>query len=359
MPLSLRSAARRLLRMTPLPIYRRVVKRDVLIFLYHIVGPPDVAHVRHLYPYKTPEAFERDLIYLKRRFRMISYDEVVSGAARAGRPAAHVTFDDGYAECDSTARPILLRLGIPCTFFLTTELIDNRVMFHRNKGSLCVEAALRLADSAARAILHRLERRVGHPLPDREAFRRWVLALGPHEGPLLDDVCADLEIDIPAYLRERRPYLGADQVRRLVAQGFTLGAHGRRHVALGSLSEPAVEEEIATSCRTVCRLTGRDRVPFAFPHSADGVGRPLLRRLVATSPSLGLMFDTHRLLRDEGPILNRITADAPPLRDGGTNMPRLLRDAYAEAAAIGLRRRLASPFRCVAGASHSRPPAKG
>jgi peptidoglycan/xylan/chitin deacetylase (PgdA/CDA1 family) len=359
MPFSLTSAARNLLRVTPLPVYRRVIRRDVLIFLYHIVGPPDIAHVRHLYPYKTPEAFERDLIYLARRFRMVPYDEIESGRGRIGRPAAHVTFDDGYAECDSVARPILLKMGIPCTFFLTTDLIDNRAMFHRNKASLCADATLRLSDGEASAFLRVVERCAGRPLPDRDAFRRWALALGPLEEVLLDEACTILEIDIPAYLRRRRPYLSTEQIRRLVTEGFTLGAHGRRHVPLGSLAEPAAEEEIVASCQTLCRITGRNRVPFAFPHSADGVSRAFLRGLAATRPSLGLMFDTHRLLCDDEGILNRITADAPPVSDARTNLPRLLRAAYAEAASDWLRRTITTPFRRVAAAPKPGSSAKG
>ncbi len=121
MSLSLRSAARTVLRAIPLSFYRMVIKRDVVIFLYHVVGPPDIAHVRHLYPYKSAEAFEADLSYLTRRFRMVSYDEIAAPRGRSGRPAAHVTFDDGYAECHTLAGPILLKWGIPCTFFVTTD----------------------------------------------------------------------------------------------------------------------------------------------------------------------------------------------------------------------------------------------
>ena len=344
MPLWMKSAARGVLRMIPLPVYRAVIKRDVLVFLYHLVGPPDLPHVRHLYPYKSPEAFESDLVYLARSFRMVSLEEISSLRVRSGRPAAHITFDDGYAECDTQARRILLKQGVPCTFFLTTDLIDNRSMFHRNKASLCIEAALGLSDREASAFLCDLGRRLGRPLTDREAFRRWILALGPHDEAHIDDVCVLLRVDVSEYLRERRPYLSTDQIRRLAIEGFTLGAHARRHVPLGSLGEPAAEEEIVSSCRTIRGFTGRDSVPFAFPHSADGVDRAFLRRLVAAHPSVGQMFDTHRLLRDDSVILNRITADAPPVSGQGINLPRLLHAAYREAASESLRRFIKSSY---------------
>jgi len=339
---SLRSVAQGALRAIPLPLYRAVIRRDVLVFLYHLVGPADLAHARHLYPYKSPEAFERDLIYLARHYRMVSYDEIESPRDRSGRPAAHITFDDGYAECATLARRILLKQGVPSTFFVTTELIDNRTMFHRNKASLCVETARGLPEREASAFLRDLGRLLGRPLIDREAFRRWILGLAPHEEARIDEACAILRIDVPEYLRERRPYLSSDQIRRLVDDGFTIGAHARRHVPLGSLGEPAAEEEIVASCRTIRQLTGRDPVPFAFPHSADGVDRAFLRRVVASHPFVGRLFDTHQLRRDNAIILNRITADAPPADPRSSNLPHLLHAAYREEASESLRRRIAT-----------------
>jgi peptidoglycan/xylan/chitin deacetylase (PgdA/CDA1 family) len=250
--------------------------------------------------------------------------------------------DDGYAECATLARPILLKQGVPATFFVTTDLIDNRTMFHRNKASLCIETARGLPDREASDFLRDLGRRIGRPLIDREAFRRWILGLAPHEQARIDEACAILRIDVPEYLRERRPYLGSDQIRRLVADGFTIGAHARRHVPLGSLGEPAAEDEIVTSCRTIRQLSGRVPGPFAFPHSADGVGRAFLRRVVAAHPFVGRLFDTHQLRRDDAIILNRITADAPPVDPRSSNLPRLLHEAYLEEASESLRRLIAT-----------------
>jgi len=337
MPLSLKSVARGVLGAIPLSFYPLIIRRDVVVFLYHLVGPPDLAHVRHIYSYKSPKAFERDLLYLALRFRMVSYDEIVSKRNRSGRQAAHITFDDGYAECDTLARPILLQRGVPCSFFVTTDLMDNRTMFHRNKVSLCIETVLGLSDRDATAFLHDLGRRIGRPLEDRASFRRLMLALGAHDEDRIDEVCAILRIDVSGYLRERRPYLTTGQIRRLVGEGFTVGAHATRHIPLGSLGESAARDEIVTSCRTIRDLTGRDPVPFAFPHSADAVDRTFLRRLVADHPSIGRLFDTHRLLRDDAIILNRITADAPPADDRRSNMPVLLHAAYREAATEALR----------------------
>jgi len=117
-----------------------------------------------------------------------------------------------------------------------------------------------------------------------------------------------------------------------------MGAHAKRHVPLGSLSGSALEEEIVGSCQAIRALTGQDRVPFAFPHSADGVDRAFLRQVVATHSIVGRLFDTHQLRRDDGSILNRIIVDAPPTVAQSTNLPQLLRSAYRAEATDSLRR---------------------
>jgi len=338
-------------------VYRAVLRRDVVVFLYHLIGPPDIPHVRHLYPYKSSEEFEADLDDLERRFRLVSYEEIDEGRRRPGRPAAHLTFDDGYAECDTLARPILARRGIPCSFFVTTGLIDNRVLFHRNKASLCVEAAGRLSGTEVAALLRDLGRVSGRPLEDRDEFDRWALSRGPEDEACLDAVAAKLELDFAAYLRERRPYLEAGQIRRLADGGFTIGAHAVRHVPLGALPRDEAEKEILMSCRAVRDLTGRPRVPFAFPHSADGVDRRWLRGLLDGRAEVGRLFDTHGLRADDV-LCSRIIVDRPPARPGASDLPMVLRAAYQEAAVEALRRLTIGPFggrRAEAGSPGDRP----
>ncbi len=70
------------------------------------------------------EVFAREIAWLKRHFDMISLEEaqrrIASG--RNHRPAACVTFDDGYAVNCQKALPMLIREQVPVTYFVTTEM---------------------------------------------------------------------------------------------------------------------------------------------------------------------------------------------------------------------------------------------
>ena len=53
-------------------------------------------------------------------------------AARGRAPARAlaITFDDGYADNATVAAPILLRLGLPATFFVATGFLDGGRMWN-------------------------------------------------------------------------------------------------------------------------------------------------------------------------------------------------------------------------------------
>src|SRR3954453_10748381 len=133
----------------PLQAYRRIIPRELVGFVYHLVSEQAGPHIRHLYSSKTPEMFEQDLSYLSEIFALPRYDQLFGDLrpTREKKDAAFVTFDDGLAECGSIVGPILVKHRVPCTFFLVTGCIDNRHMMYRHKVSLCISKILDLPQS--------------------------------------------------------------------------------------------------------------------------------------------------------------------------------------------------------------------
>ncbi len=73
----------------------------------------------------STRAFETQMRWLRTHFDMISLAE---GQRRIREGANHqravtVTFDDGYADNARRALPLLIELGIPCTYFVTSRNI--------------------------------------------------------------------------------------------------------------------------------------------------------------------------------------------------------------------------------------------
>ena len=316
----------------PMRVLVAFVPRDVICLFYHVVSEQPIIHADHLYAHRPLELFENDLQFLVKNYAPITYDELWRNREE-GRPlskkAVHLSFDDGFVECYDLARPLLLKYGVPCTFFLATNFIDNHRMYYRNQVSLCLEKFWRAEQIQQKVMCERLNKEFGTGITDGSGFETWVKSL-VDEGQV-GRVCETVGVDIPEYLAQRQPYLTREQIKQLAAEGFTIGAHSRRHIKLGRLSQEQAGEEILESCLVVGRMTGNARVPFSFPNSGDGLERDFLARIRQDHRAVGLFFDTKGLKQDRRFIVNRIWAESPKYNPGGKlDMPEILRRVYQD-----------------------------
>jgi peptidoglycan/xylan/chitin deacetylase (PgdA/CDA1 family) len=316
----------------PLQALVALVPRDVICLFYHVVSDQPVPHTDQLYAHRPLELFEKDLQFLVRNYAPITYDQLRRNREEGRllpKNAVHLSFDDGFAECYHLVRPLLLKYNVPCTFFLTTDFIDNRRMYYRNQVSLCLETFQSAGEAEQGAILQRVNAEFEVTITVGGGFETWAKSL-VDEGEV-ERLCQAVGVDVPAYLAQRQPYLTRDQIRELVADGFTIGAHSRRHIKLGRLSQEQAAEEIIESCLAIGGMTGNARVPFSFPNSGDGLDRDFLARIRQDHRAVGLYFDTKGLRQDRPFIVNRIWAEAPKFSpEGKSDLTEILRRAYQD-----------------------------
>jgi peptidoglycan/xylan/chitin deacetylase (PgdA/CDA1 family) len=313
-------------------VVKNIAGRGLMHLLYHTFTAAPTPHITPLFDCKSPEDLERDLAYLKSRFHFVSHDEIVAHRERGRRlppRAVAITFDDGFVECFTLARPLLLAHGIPASFFVCKNFIDNKALMFRNKIALCVS---RLADAAPSELTRfnrRLQERFALRSDSHTDIQSWLFGLDFAHLDIIDAACECLGIDISAFLRNHHPYMDQNQIAQLHADGFTIGAHTNDHPELGKLSDwNEVRRQIEESCAVVRAITGRSRVPFAFPFNGLDLPRAALAALRDELGTIDLMYDTNDLMKDRSFIVNRICCDSP---EGSTsersNLPRLLRRA--------------------------------
>jgi peptidoglycan/xylan/chitin deacetylase (PgdA/CDA1 family) len=109
---------------------RRLLSRkpSILVLMYH-----RIAEVQ-LDPWNlcvSPTHFEQQLQWMKKHARVLSVEQL-SQQLNAGQledGGLVLTFDDGYADNYTTARPLLETYGLPATFFLTTGPLEQPAMY--------------------------------------------------------------------------------------------------------------------------------------------------------------------------------------------------------------------------------------
>lgn len=207
--------------------------------------------------------FEQHMEIVARRFRVVPLHDLlgqlVDGFLRPGQ--ASVTFDDGYADNYSYAFPVLRRMGIPATIFLTTENVGRGVSFWWDRLVWAIPPAgkdvlqvpseiggtigLDSRDSARAALL--------------QVFRRMrVLENAQKRDELLDALGAPMSVQDGAPLTW-------DEAREMQREGVSFGAHTRFHPSLVALSDAALREEIEGSRDRITQQLGTSPITFAYP----------------------------------------------------------------------------------------------
>ncbi len=101
----------------------RAGKKGLTILTYHSISDeiePDET--------VTPEEFDRQLQYIKEKYRVISLEEAIrylQGNLKKISGSIVITFDDGYSDNYHNAYPLLRKYNIPATIFLISDFIRN------------------------------------------------------------------------------------------------------------------------------------------------------------------------------------------------------------------------------------------
>jgi peptidoglycan/xylan/chitin deacetylase (PgdA/CDA1 family) len=218
--------------------------------------------------------FVQQMQLLARTYRVVSLSEAVTRLVE-GDPRredlACVTFDDGYANNAEVAAPVLLSLGLPATFYLTTGFVDGVVdlwvdrleaAVHRLPGpsaSLTIDGVafeLSLADGRQRAHSDARLRRVLKAVrtAERERVLHTLEELAGGRRPL----------------DELHRAMTWDQVRALASRGFEVGAHTVTHPVLTRCTRAEAEHEIGASKWAITAQTGAPCRHFALPNGQPG-----------------------------------------------------------------------------------------
>jgi len=111
-------------------------KQDIIIILYHRVNDYQRDSLT-----VGVEQFNEQMEYLNNKFPVASLKSLIKGNVSRfeKKPIIIVSFDDGYLDNYENAFPICIRNNIPCSFFVSTDMIDLGKSFphdYKLKGAL-------------------------------------------------------------------------------------------------------------------------------------------------------------------------------------------------------------------------------
>lgn len=246
-------------------LFRTRNKQRLSILIYHRV----LAENDFMLPrMPTAERFEWHMQLISKYFHPLSLDSAMSLMERGELPdrAICVTFDDGYSDNEKVAMPILKRLGIPATVFVTTSFLNGGRMWNDT-----VTEALRIAkgdffslkDIGLREypISTVNERRLSSGEIIRK-IKHWSPEKREHAVRIIESKVDELPADL---------MMTDKQVKHLHEQGIGIGAHTSNHPILATLDLGEAKQEIFDSKEFLETLIGHRVDYFAYPN-----GQPMI-----------------------------------------------------------------------------------
>lgn len=236
------------------------------ILTYHRVAEPESSpQLNPRMISATPAGFERQMRLLAKNYRAVSMGEVLA-ALQQSRPlpprAVLITFDDAYCDFGEIAWPLLKKHRLPVTLFVPTGYPD------RPEKSFWWDRLYRAfaQTSKTKCVLAPLG---DLPLHTSEALQQslkqaqnYIKTLAHAEAmALVDRICAQLDSKPDT----QKSVLSWPELRQLVNEGVTLGAHTVTHPIMTQLSPEDVRFEIAQSQSDLQREIGTTLPIFCYP----------------------------------------------------------------------------------------------
>lgn len=255
-------------------------RRAPVILMYHRIARP----ARDTWALSvSPERFRDHLAALRAARTPVSMTALVDALdlGEAADDAVAVTFDDGYLDNLTMAKPLLEEAGVPATVYLATGWIGRDQPFWWDE----LESILFEPGPVELAVTIGGERvAIGLPLeatPDpmdwrfgrkartvrQQAYARlWTRLrdLAPDERAAAMD---ELRRQAPSTRYDREAVaMNADEAARLASPLVDVGAHGVTHSPLTRLPIDARRSEIVESGQEASRMSGQLASGFAYPH---------------------------------------------------------------------------------------------
>lgn len=265
---------------------QKLYKLQSPIFLpfYHVVSDTKLPHVLN-YHYRNSARFEQELDYFLKYFKAVSLEYLIDHPNTTEK-VFHLSFDDGLRESSNIIAPLLLKKGIPATFFVNSGFANNKELFHRYKASYLLNELADKPNSKAFQLLK-----------ENGINEKNILKTDFSKAEILDEIGLICGIHFNDFLQTEKPYLTTEQILKLKQDSFTIGAHSQTHPEFWKLSERDQIKEIKQSMNWVNENFSPSIKAFSFPFTDFGVSLNLLKRLKSenicdiTFGTAGLKYD--------------------------------------------------------------------
>lgn len=221
------------------------------ILMYHSVLPDPSAHFDSWGEIAHSESvFRGQIEWLARNCHPISLDEAIKklhGGEALRKRSVVMTFDDGYADNYEVAMPVLNQAGVPATFYVTVDCVENKRLPWPSRLRFAFRQTKQpyWADSVSKTWM------LDHPAEREAALLRscdeCCQLSGTAQEAFVERVEQQLETKLPS--SESCSMMSFNQLRALQQNGHIVGSHTMTHPNMAYLKETEAVLELSESKR--------------------------------------------------------------------------------------------------------------
>lgn len=244
-------------------LYRNKKDGDIILMFHNVLATTN--HNLNLRNIGVAD-FERMLKYLRSHYLMVSLDEILHTPQKGRRIA--ITFDDGLVNNLHHALPVLERLQIPATVFVSTSWLAGRAslwpdelnrLLMRKKGSIQIDQRTFI-------------RKYRNLFVEESTGERLETVLQQWEIEKIDDWLDQLAKDVdyqPAHDASNEDewrVMKGEEIRIMSKSPWVeIGSHAVTHINLLYADDDLLKDELVESKKYIEQITGKEVQSIAFP----------------------------------------------------------------------------------------------
>jgi len=241
------------------------------VLRFHRVIPDDepASYYRLGLPASQFEAIARGIAH---RVRVIALAEYLARRGAGSVPeedCAVLTFDDGYLDNRTQAARVLKALGLPATFYIASACLRERAPFWPEVLSQLLRRAPAGTFDVPLAGKEPLRLALGEPERREAACLGLIRTLRTLSSAEIAAAVAAISratgVDLEAARAASPPVMRRDDLRALIADGFSIGSHTVTHPFLPAEPEEVQRDELVRSRRELEEAIDGPILDFCYP----------------------------------------------------------------------------------------------
>ena len=275
----------------------RLVNRPVIL-CFHRIGKSSGSLLDQRVGVTDPDSFRKIINYLRiLGYRFVSLEHLKNSIATSKlERVAVVTFDDGYKDLYQNAFPILKRLNIPFTLFLTTSTVESERLLWLHKLYIAMD---RLSPTNRLKILKQYDN-LGNT--DDDLCNMIDKIIDSNDINVSEKMALTSNIANEAGLGKKEErlfaeklYLTKDELREMQRNGLSIEVHGHEHLPPANLNRTETEKEIRSSVSYVMQEFNGKPHFYCLPY---GIGNQFINDVAKDLKLSGITTTEQRLVKE-------------------------------------------------------------